>query len=164
MVRFILFFMGMICGGCAHYQSGVGATNVVQSVYIEPVKNSSLCPKASGSLTAQLTKTIQQSTPLKLARKNEANAHLQIEIVDYSQKNSTYDPKDTSSVLSLNLRVVAECTLIDKEGHFLLEHQRVEASMDLEKQSNFLSLRDQAIPQLMERLARKIGALLVNIW
>jgi hypothetical protein len=156
--------MAMIFGGCVNYQRGVGSVDVVRSIYIEPVKNSSLCPQTSGTLTAQLTKAIQWSTPLKLVGKDEAHTHLQVEIVDYSQKNSTYDPRDTSIVLSLSLRIVAECTLFDREGHCLLEHQRVEASMDLDKCSNFHSFRDQAIPQLMGRLARKIGALLINIW
>jgi hypothetical protein len=163
MVWFVLFFMAIIFGGC-HYQRGVGPTNVMQSIYVEPVKNSSLCPKASGTLTAQLTKAIQRNTSLKLASKNEASGHLQVEIVDYSQKNSAYDPRDTSIILSLSLCIVAECTLVDRDGHFLWDHQRVEASMDLEKCNNFHSLRDQAIPQLMERLARKICTLLVNIW
>jgi hypothetical protein len=45
-----------------------------------------------------------------------------------------------------------------------LERQRIEADIDLEKYSHFHSLRDQAIPQLMERLARKICAFLINIW
>jgi hypothetical protein len=163
MVRFILLAMGIIFGGC-HYQRGVGSTDIVRSVYVEPVKNSSLCPRASGTLTAQLIQAIQRSTPLKLANKNEAHTHLQVEIVDFSQKNSAYDPLDTSIALSFTLRVVAECTLFDREGHFLWERQRVEATMDLEKQDHFLSLRDQAIPQLMERLAKKIAVLLVNIW
>jgi hypothetical protein len=96
--------------------------------------------------------------------KNEAHTHLQVEIIDYSQKKSTYDPKDTSIALSLALHVVAECTLIDREGRFLLERQRVEAGMDLEKCPHFHSLRDQAVPRLMGRLAREICALLVNIW
>ncbi|MDR0418216.1 MAG: LPS assembly lipoprotein LptE [Puniceicoccales bacterium] len=164
MIRFILLLMAMILGGCACYKKGVGSADVVQSIYIEPVKNSSLCPQTSGTLTAQLSKAIQWNTPLKLMGKNEAHTHLQVEIVDYFQKNSTYDPKDTSIVLSLSFRIVAECTLFDRKGHCLLERQRVEASMDLEKCSNFHSFRDQAIPQLMGRLARKIGALLINIW
>jgi hypothetical protein len=164
MVRVILSFMGIILSGCAQYRRGNGPIDAVQSIYIEPVNNSSLCPRASETLTTQLTKIIQRNTPLRLASKNEANAHLQIEIVDYVQRNVTYDPKDTSIVLSLNLRVAAECTFIDREGHFLLEHQRVEANMDLGKCNHFHSLRDQAIPQLMERLAREICALLMNIW
>jgi hypothetical protein len=159
MMRFILFLMAVVLGGC-HYQRGVGTA--VQSIYVEPVKNSSLCPRASGTLTAQLTKVIQRS--LKLAAKNEADAHLRVEIVDYAKKNATYNPKDTSVVLSVSLCVVAECTLVDREGHFLLECQRVEATMDLEKCNNFHSSHDQAIPQLMGRLARKIGALLMNVW
>jgi hypothetical protein len=156
--------MVLVLGGCAHYRSGIGPTDIVRSIYIEPIKNSSLCPKASGTLTAQLIKAIQRSTSLKLTGKNEANTHLQVEIVDYSQKKSTYDPKDTSIVLSFDLHVIAECTLIDREGRFLLERQRVEASMDLEKYTHFHSLRDQAVPQLIGRLAREICALLVNIW
>jgi hypothetical protein len=76
--------MSVICRGCAHHQNGIGPSNVLQSIYVEPVKNSSLCPKSSGSLTTRLTKIIQQSIPLKLARKNEANTHLQIKIIDYS--------------------------------------------------------------------------------
>jgi hypothetical protein len=163
MMRFILACFLLIFFGCARYSSSVGPAKV-QSVYVEPVKNSSLCPKASGTLTAQLVKAIQHSVSLKSAGKEEAQTHLQVEIVDFSQKDSAYDSKDTSMVLSFDLRVVAECTLTDGEGHFLLERQRVEAAMDLEKQGNFHSLRDQAIPQLMERLARKICALLVNIW
>jgi hypothetical protein len=164
MMRVILLLTVLVLGGCAHYRSGIGPTDVVQSIYVEPVKNSSLCPKASGTLTAQLTKAIQRSPSLQLTGKNEANTHLQIEVVDYSQKKSTYDPKDTSIALSLDLLVVAECTLVDRDGHFLLERQRIEAAMDLEKRTHFHSLRDQAIPQLMGRLARNICALLVNIW
>jgi hypothetical protein len=164
MMRVIILFMVLILGGCAHYHSGVGSKDVTRSIYVEPVKNSSLCPKASGTLTAQLTKAVQRSPSLKLAGKNEANTHLRVEIVDYSQKKSTYDPKDTSIALSFTLHVVAECTLIDREGRFLLEHQRVKASIDLEKCTHFHSLRDQAVPQLMGRLAREICALLVNIW
>jgi hypothetical protein len=156
--------MVLVLGGCAHYRSGIGPTDIVRSIYIEPIKNSSLCPKASVTLTAQLAKAVQRSPSLKLTGKNEANTHLQVEIVDYSQRKSTYDPKDTSIVLSFDLHVVAECTLIDREGRFLLECQRIEASMDLEKCTHFHSLRDQAVPQLMGRLAREICALLVNIW
>jgi hypothetical protein len=163
MVRFILLLMGIILGGC-RYKNGVGSAANVRSIYVEPVKNSSLCHRASGTLTAQLAQAIQRSTPLKLAGKDEAHTHLQVEIIDFSQKNSAYDPKDTSITLSLTLCVIAECTLIDRDGHFLWERQSVEATMDLEKQDHFFALRDQAIPQLMERLAKKISVLLVNIW
>lgn len=134
----------------------------MRSIYVEPVSNNSLCPKAA--LTAPLAKAIQRSTSLKLVRKQEADYHLRAEIVNFSQKNSTCDPKDTSVVLSLSLCVAAECTLIDRKGQFLLDHQRVEADMDLEKGSDFHLSRDQAVPQLMERLARKICTYLVNIW
>jgi hypothetical protein len=99
-----------------------------------------------------------------LASESEANPHLLVEIVEYSQKKSPYDPKNTSIARSLDLHVVAECTLIDRNGRLLLERQRVEAGMDLEKDSHFHSLRDQAVSQLMGRLVREIGALLVTIW
>ncbi|MDR2812286.1 MAG: LPS assembly lipoprotein LptE [Puniceicoccales bacterium] len=160
----VLLFMNVFSAGCTSYQMGVGMADGMRSIYVEPVKNSSLCPQASGTLTAQLAKAIQRTTPLKLAEKNEADCHLQVEIVDYSQPHSAYDPGDTSIVLSLNLRIVVECTLVNQKGNFLLECQRIEACMDLEKCNHFHSLRDQAIPQLMGRLARKICAFLVNIW
>ncbi|MDR1590780.1 MAG: LPS assembly lipoprotein LptE [Puniceicoccales bacterium] len=157
--RLILLVAAAILGGC-RYQRGTGTA--MRSIYVEPGSNGSLCPKAA--LTAQLAKAIQRSASLKLACKHEADAHLRVEIVNFLQKNSAYDPKDTSIVLSLNLCVVAECTLIDREGRFLLERQRVEVGMDLEKCNDFHLLRDQATPQLMERLAREICTLLVNIW
>ncbi|MDR2200822.1 MAG: LPS assembly lipoprotein LptE [Puniceicoccales bacterium] len=136
----------------------------MRSIYVEPVRNRSLCPKASGMLTAQLTKKIQRSAALKLMPKDEAQTCLQIEIIEFSQKGSTFDSKDTSTILSFDLRVKAECTLMDKEGRYLWERRLVEEALDLGKERNFHTLRDQAIAQLMERLARKIGALLINIW
>ena len=62
------------------------------------------------------------------------------------------------------MTIAAKCKLTDKNNRVLLDQQRVEATMELENQDYFHPLRDQAIPQLMERLARKICALLVNIW
>ncbi|MDR3317512.1 MAG: LPS assembly lipoprotein LptE [Puniceicoccales bacterium] len=164
MIRSILFFILAIIAGCTHYHRGASLEDVAQSIYVEPVKNSSLCPKASSILTPQLIKNIQQNTSLKLTPKEKAQLHLQVEVVDFSQKSSTYNPDDTAQVLSFDLRIAAECTLIDKNGRLLLDHQRFETSMDLEKEKNFHLLRDQAIPPLMERLARKICAAVVNIW
>jgi hypothetical protein len=163
-MRLSLFFLLAILSGCASYYRGTAASNELGTIYVEPVKNSSLCPKASWVLTAQLTKKFQQNTSLKLVGKNEARSRLCVEIVDFQRKNSTYDSRDTSKVLSINFRVVAECTLIGGNGRCILDHQRVEATMNLEKQADFHSLQDQAIPQLMDRLAREICALLVNVW
>ncbi|MDR2806753.1 MAG: LPS assembly lipoprotein LptE [Puniceicoccales bacterium] len=161
--RVISLSLLAVFSGC-HYHRGISPTNNIHSIYVAPVKNSTLCPKASGTLTTQLIKKIQQSTSLKCVPKNEAQGHLQIEIVDFSKKSAALNPSDTSVVLIFNVSVVAECTFIDKEGRYWLEHQRIEAHMDLDKAHNFHSLQDQALPQLMERLARKICALLTNIW
>lgn len=159
-MKLILFLVYGILSGCSRYYWGIPNHNLVQSIYVEPVKNSSLCPKASGSLSVQLAKRIQQNTPIKLASKEEAQSHLRVEIVDFSQRNSSYDPKDTAIVLSMNFRAVAECTLIDKNGKPLWEDQRVEVVMDVGKEKDFHSFLDQAIPQVMERLARRICMLL----
>jgi hypothetical protein len=163
-VRFFLFFSGAIFSGCATYHRGVSAGAGPGSICIEPVKNSSLCPKASGTLAAQLVKKIQQNTPWKLAGKGAAQSHLCVEIIDFRRENFAYDAADTSNVLSINFHVAAECTLTGQDGRPILDRQRVETAMNLEKQTDFLTSQDQAIPQLMERLAKEICALLVNIW
>jgi hypothetical protein len=164
MGRFVLWFFLMFCGGCASYRLGNSLSDIAHSIYIEPVRNSSLCPKASGPLTAQLIKKIQQNTALKVTKMRDAQLHLRVEIVDFSQKNSAYDSKDTSLVLSSDLCIVVECTLTHCDGRLLLESQRVEAHMDLHKQDSIPLCRDQVIPQLMERLAGKICTFIANIW
>jgi hypothetical protein len=163
-MRFLLFFLLAICPGCATYHRGTAAGDGLGSIYVEPVKNSSLCPRASGPLTAQLTKKIQRSTSWKLADKNAAPSHLRVEIVDFQRKNFAYDPADTSKILSIKLVVAAECTLVGGDGRRILDRQRVEAAMNLEKQADFHTLQDQAIPPLMERLAGEICALLNAVW
>ncbi|MDR1303151.1 MAG: hypothetical protein LBJ81_00855, partial [Puniceicoccales bacterium] len=74
-VRFFLSFLWVSFSGCATYHRGVSAGAGPGPIYIEPVKNSSLCPKAAGTLTAQLTKKLQQNTPWKLADEGAAQSH-----------------------------------------------------------------------------------------
>jgi hypothetical protein len=159
--------------GFEHFKLSLGAHIIYKKRYIDHHRfshselrkqNSSLCPKASGTLTAQLTKKLQQNTPLKLAEKGAPQSHLCVEIIDFRRENSAYDAADTSNVLSINFRVAAECTLTGQDGRRILDRQRVEVAMNLEKQADFLTSQDQAIPQLMERLAKEICALLANIW
>jgi hypothetical protein len=100
-------------------------------------QNSSLCSKASGTLTTQLTKKLQQNTPLKLAEKGAAQSHLCVEVTDFRRENFAYDAADTSNVLSINFRVAADCTLTGQDGHRILDQQRVEAAMKCQEAGGF---------------------------
>lgn len=166
----------LLLGGCTSYRLGSPTETSYNSLYIEPVQNSSFAPQAQQILSSQIRKSIIRDGRLSLASSpNEADARLEIELMDYQRSSSAYNRDDIDVALSYSLSLVANVSLWDEgQNAYLFKDQTFHASEQsyvgnpfdnsVISANNFNAAEYNSIPLLTRRLAEKISHYVLSPW
>lgn len=157
-----LLVMLTLMTSCASYHHGTDSK--LASIYIAPVKNSSLFPNLSGALTNALVHEIQSKTAIKIVGKQIKSVRLLVEISRYGQKEVVTDAEDTSRSLAWEQNLEVIFSLYDADGAIMIDQQKVTVTTDLEMKRDFLESKDFIAASLAERAARKIVAFVAHAW
>lgn len=152
-------------GGCSHYQLGRHAEPPFQSVYVKPVSNASFAPQAQAILTLQIREAFLHDGLLQVDNEDEADATLEIVLVDFRSRVAGSRVEDTEIAEKLRLELGANCTLSDsRTGKVYFKDRPVSATADSFPGDRSQQAEYQAMPVLTQNLARRIAYEVLQVW
>lgn len=157
----ILLFCTFFYGCKSYVRVGESA---IKAIYVSPVVNSAQIAKISEPLTQSIIREIQEKTAIKLVGADRDSYRLNVEVEKFTQQASVDDPLDSENTLAFGQRLDVIFSLIDPEGHVVIDRQKVSATLDIESQVDFRISSDQNRVALSEIVARKIVAIVAHIW
>lgn len=155
--------------GCANYRlAGTPIKLPFSSVYVMPVKNTSYAPQAANLLTNQIVNALNQTPGLRTAYEGDAQAALQVAIVDYKLIPVATSEKDTALAASYKAQATAQCTLTRSNGEIIFKDKRVKADAMVypysNGENNLIGNQYQNMPVLMRELGNRIKDAVIGIW
>lgn len=173
---FSLTLAALLLIGCQTYRLGSPTQIAFDSLYIEPVHNSSFAPQAQQVLSTQVRKSIIRDGRVSLASNpNQAAARLEIELTDYQRNSSAYTHDDIDLARSYSLSLIAKVSLWDcRQNGYLFKDRIVQASEQsyvgnpfdnsVISANNFNAAEYNSIPLLTRSLAEKISHQVLSPW
>ena len=173
---FSLTLAGLTFVGCHTYRLGSPTQVSFDSLYIEPVQNSSFAAQAQQVLSTQVRKSIIRDGRVRLATNpNTAAARLEIELTDYQRNSSAYSHDDIDLARSYSLLLTAKVSLWDaRQNGYLFKDRIVQASEQsyvgnpfdnsVISANNFNAAEYNSIPLLTRSLAEKISHQVLSPW
>lgn len=150
---------------CSHYQLGRSSTPCFCSLGIAPICNNSFAPQIQSLLADQLVRAFVTDGTLQIMPVGDADATLEVTIIDYVQSIEATRDDDTALARSYDLTIRVVCTLIDNcTRKKLFDCVPVSAKLDLQVNSNFVDVQYQAMPALARILAQRIRDRVLNPW
>lgn len=159
-----LLVVALLCSGCMHYSAGTGGNLVFNKVFVSPVRNSSFAPQAQAALTQCVRNHLSQYPGLSLADSADSAAVLDITITDFYRSLATTKESDTVRAQSFDVVMVVSCTLVNSDGRVLLKNHKVRDSVECYAVDDYHEAQHQIMPQLADKLSKKICELVCNVW
>ncbi len=161
----MLIAVGAIAG-CAHYRPGDGAELPFSSLYIAPVVDRSLVPRAATLLSADLRDAIlrRASNPALAPDAASSDATLAVTLLDLRRGIAATSPSDTALGTAFQVSLHAEITLLKADGTALISRRAVESSTMVFALGDYAQGEQQAIPALAEALAVRIVNEITQGW
>lgn len=157
----------LLAAGCSHYQLGTGGVPLAfRTLYIEPVRNTTMLPQAQALVGAQLREAFARDGRVALVNSPEAaDASLSVVLHDYHRAVAAVREGDTGLARKFNLVLGAACTLRDnRAGKMLVENRPVTAVREAFTDSGQQQAEYQALPLLAESVAGKIVHATLDTW
>jgi hypothetical protein len=158
--------MGLLVS-CSHYNWGATGALPFRNLYVAPVQSSANVAQAQAPVTSQLRQSLLQEGMVTLTNQADADATLQVILVDYHQDVAATDTNNTLNAQSYTLELTAKCTLVNNHtGQVYFKDRPVTASEEAFIQSgdSFTQSAYQAIPQLARDLGTKIKDSVISTW
>ena len=154
----------LLCS-CSNYRlAGTPVHLPFKSVYVQPVKNFSNAPQATNLLTNAISDAISQTPQLSVANAGDADAVLEVEIVDYKKTTYATRTDDTALAAAFKATIVAECTLSTR-AKTIFKKRRVSADAIIyNANANILGNEYQNMPVLTRELGAKIRDAVIGLW
>ena len=124
---------------------------------------------ASGQSAYQPNSQRPNQTPgLRTAYEGDAQAVLQVAIVDYKLIPVATSEKDTALAASYKAQATAQCTLTRSNGEIIFKDKRVKADAMVypysNGENNLIGNQYQNMPVLMRELGNRIKDAVIGIW
>jgi hypothetical protein len=165
-VALLLLWSGIIATftGCAGYQLGPtsGVARLDKSVQIVPFSNTTLEPRLSDAVTAQLRKELQHEGTFRLATHEDGDIVVTGAITHYQRGGLSFNPGDTLTVRDFRLNMTARVTARERSSGKLLLDKPVAGYTIIRFTSDLPSAERQALSLLADDLAKHITALLAD--
>ncbi len=157
----------MVCS-CANYRlAGTGRPLPFDSICVPPVKNISYAPQVAALLSNAVINELSRVPNLSVENADEADAVLEIKIVDYIRRTVATQGRDTELAAASSLELIASCTLKNlKTGEVIFSDRKVRArnvvyTLDSNDQ---IGEEYQNMPILARELAVRIKDTVIGIW
>ncbi len=172
------FFAPLLCfctASCSNYRlAGTPVELPFKSVYVAPAKNASYAPQSSELLTNAVIRAINQVPGLRTTTQSDAQAVLDIRIVEYERVPVATSSADTALAASYDMRVCAECTLVRANGDVVFKNRKIRAETMVytsgftengaAPRNDLIGNEYQNMPVLMRELGGKIKDAVIGIW
>ena len=164
LLRNLLLMAALLCAGCMHYSAGTGGNLAFNRIFVPPVRNNSFAPQAQAVLTQYVRNHLSQYPGLCLSDSGDSAAVLDITITDFYRSLATTKESDSVRAKSFDVVMVVSCTLTNSDGHVLLKDHRVSSTVECYAVDDYQEAQYQIMPQLAEKLSRKICETVCNVW
>jgi len=172
----ISLFLTALLSGCASYQLGSHSELPFESIYIRPASNASFAPQSQAILSAQVRDAFIKDGRVKLlSHQSEADAILEISIIEYTRQSGARRRSDTETAQTFRVGLEAEISLLNANtGALYFEQRKLEehegiyvdnpyANTAAEKQG-YIRAEYNAMPRITRGLARKIADEVLSPW
>lgn len=165
-ILFALSCLGLLAGGCAHYQLAGESALPFRKLYIEPVKNASFAPQAQALVSQELADAFLRDGQLKLVDiEADADAVLTVNLLQYERQLSATRRADTGVGRSFNLELTALVQLTDTEtGKAYIKGREFRADQIAFTDSGTVDAEYQTMPLIARELAGDIKDAIIGIW
>ncbi|MGA2052985.1 MAG: LptE family protein [Opitutales bacterium] len=169
MRRHLLYGLGfcLLAAGCANYQLGPTGALPFHTLYVSPVKNNGYAPQAQALVSEALRESLMQEGNLQLTNQANADATLDVVLLDYKQSIAATSSNNTLNAQSYNITLSANCTLVDnRSGKVYFKDLEVNATEETFVQStnNLAEPSYQTMPILARDMGKKITDAVVSTW
>jgi hypothetical protein len=174
----------LLLTGCASYKAGTGSPASTRTIWVAPVINKSYMPQISAIITERVRESFLADNEQLLARRNDADTHLEITItemersgrargptvVDVNDKNGVKTAKqveDRGLYKSYDVILTARATLTDsKTGKVLMDREYLASTQTLPSPYTVTNADDERmlIPILARDLAKQIHDSIAFTW
>jgi len=150
--------------GCAGYRLGPtsGQQAGEKSIRIESVRNETIEPRLTESLTTSLRRQLQQDGTFRLETRRAGDITLRSVIVRYERSGLSYNPQDLFTPRDFELSMTAHVTAFDADTGRTLLDREVSGRTTVRSDRDLTSAERQALSMLTEDLARNTLSLLVD--
>lgn len=158
--------LSLILGGCASYQTGSPDALPYSSVSVSPPRNLSSLPQMEGPLNAAVRQAILQSGSLTLANESNADAILEITVIDVRREIAAVTSSDVGRGRKFELVANVDFSLKKPgdAGLFFIEKQPFSIKRDIYSDSGLVDSEYQAVPEISRQIAERLAELLVDRW
>lgn len=157
----------LLLSGCATYQMGTSAQLPYQNIAVGAPRNFSSLPQIEGPLNAALRQAIQSSKPLAIASANEADAILEVTLLDIRRSTAAANPQDLGRGRKFTLVLQLEYSLRkpgDSEEVYFYRGRPLTITRDIYSDSGQVDAEYQAIPAISQEIAARVTEKLVDLW
>lgn len=168
-LKYLCYFVlgaGLLFQGCAHYNLGRGGKKIVESVYIEPIRNETFIPQLQALLTKQVTEALM-ARGFKVRSRDQAEAVLSVAVTSMSSSKAGIRLDDAEKAAALKLSVGAQVSLWenDEKTQAIFKNRQTRSHFYfINDDASALSDQYQALPTLAKALAESIAEIVVGTW
>ena len=152
----------LLGGGCGGYKLGPASSQLAgaTSVQIQPVRNRTLEPHLSDSLTTALRFRFQRDGTYKLATQDDGDLVMTGEIIRYERIALSYQPTDILTPLDMRLEMTAQIKVVERASGKVVLDRDVSGYTLIRVGSDLTSAERQAMPLLTGDVANNVSRLL----
>jgi len=160
----LLLTLALVFAGCTGYQLGSTLPESIQSVSLT-VSNKSDEPSIEVAVMKALRAEVQQDGRLALRSPGDADATLEVEMIDYHLSALSYDRIRGALAREYRVNLRAKAVFYDSEtGEVLREIPGVTGDTDFPFDADLTAGKRSAIDDAAADLARKIVAQTIAAW
>lgn len=163
-VLWLAFAAVFFFAGCMGYKFGNPNTPPFQSIHANVASNQSYLQQAIIPLSDAIRKSFITDSTVELRNSEDAQALLDVTIVDYTRHVGATMRDDSDRAQSFTATITVSCTLKDKSGKVYFKNKRISISQTIYTQSGAELSEFQSYPEFAANLANKIRDAVLNTW
>jgi hypothetical protein len=161
---FAAFLSAFLLSGCAGYHLGPanGMAAGEKSIQVRPFANSTLEPRLTDAVTAQLRREIQRDGTFRLATHDDGDVVVTGTLTRYNRREMSISEADTLTPVDFRLILTAHVTARERGTGKVLLDKTVSGSVLIRIGLDLPDSERQAMPILASDLAKNVTALLAE--
>ena len=157
--------VALLLNGCAGYRLGSMLPADVKTVHVAPFLNKTREPLVEIESTQKTIEEIQRDGSLSVAKKDVADAVLEVTIVDFELQPVRYDTDRRTTARQYRMWLTANVVMKrTKDNTVIVDNPRVRGEYVFDMLGDLTSSKNRALPLAAEDLAHSIVETVVEVW
>lgn len=157
--------LALLLNGCAGYRLGSMLPDDVKTVSVSSFVNKTREPLVEIESTQKTIEELQRDGSLSVAKKESADAQLEVTIVDFQLQPVRYDSERGTTARQYRMWLTANVVLKrTKDNSIIVDNPRVRGEYVFDVLGDLTSSKTRALPFAAEDLAHNIVETIVEVW